>query len=340
MGFDRCCDGQHSFIKVANQFRWERVHGDLPKSIGQCVNLLTNEHMLLTDACDQFLSFCRIERRLSSNTLCAYDHDLKRFKSFVGRRDLTDALELNQLRSFLETMQFKYHLAPATVRRRMACIKAFSRYCAQKLGIENPFAVWHPAIKQPKTLPKALTFSEIEKLTRERALSNIEEATVFYVLLLGATGIRVSELCAIRVEDVEDKGKRVRIQGKGSKERFVYIGHADLQSLLWSRVQDAVRSYEDGLIFRNTLGRPLTPQVLRRNIHDLCRAQGVRRRVTPHMLRHTAATLLIERGTDIRLVQRLLGHASISTTEIYTHVSDRALAAAISEADIIGSLIS
>lgn len=295
--------------------------------------------MLLTDACDQFLSFCRVERRLSSNTLCAYEHDLKRFKLFVGRRDLSEALHLEQLRLFLETMQFKNHLAPATVRRRMACIKAFSRYCAQKLGVENPFAIWHPTIKQPKTLPKALTFSEVEKLTRDRALSDIEQATVFYVLLLGATGIRVSELCAVRVEDVEDKGTRVRIHGKGSKERFVYIGHPELQSLLLSRAQVAGKQFEDGFIFRNSLGRPLTPQVLRRNIHDLCKAQGVQRRVTPHMLRHTAATLLIERGTDIRLVQRLLGHASISTTEIYTHVSDRALASAISEADVVGSLI-
>lgn len=153
-----------------------------------------------------------------------------------------------------------------------------------------------------------------------------------------STGMRVGELCKIRLEDVAPDGASVRINGKGSRDRVVYISDNDLGKDLLAAVSGQRTSQNIGPLFLNRLGRPIKPQSIRAKLRRYAADVGLARRVTPHMLRHTAATLLIETGVDIRFVQRLLGHSSIATTEIYTHVSDEALRTALERADVLATL--
>jgi site-specific recombinase XerD len=154
-----------------------------------------------------------------------------------------------------------------------------------------------------------------------------------------STGIRVGELCRLRIDDLSPDAASIRVHGKGSRDRIVYITDAALRARLRTMIEK--RRESDALcgsLFLNRNGLPMKPQSIRSRLRRHAVDVGLSRRVTPHMLRHTAATLLIETGVDIRIVQRLLGHSSIATTEIYTHVSDEALRTTLERADVLGML--
>jgi site-specific recombinase XerD len=157
------------------------------------------------------------------------------------------------------------------------------------------------------------------------------------VRLMVGTGMRVGELCKIKLDDLSPEGAVVRIHGKGARDRVAYVTdpglRRDLQRLVAQR-----RKAGTAALFVNRYGSHMRPQSVRSKLRRLAKEAGLSRRVTPHMLRHTAATLLIETGVDIRFVQRLLGHSSIATTEIYTHVSDEALRVTLERADVLGTL--
>jgi integrase/recombinase XerD len=174
---------------------------------------------------------------------------------------------------------------------------------------------------------------------RHRAANGIECALAIGLLL--ATGIRVGELAGLRLDDIDTAGGRLTILGKGGRERTVFVTDASLRDELRRYValrHSAKRSGSNAHLLVDEHGRTLSTARIRNAIVDLARGAGVPRRVTPHMLRHTAATMLLESGTDIRFVQQLLGHRSILTTQIYAHVSDRALRAALMRANIFGNV--
>jgi site-specific recombinase XerD len=151
--------------------------------------------------------------------------------------------------------------------------------------------------------------------------------------------IRVGELCKLRVDDLSSDGSTVRIHGKGSRDRVAYVSDPALRRELCILVQERQRIEGScDALFVNRFGSIMKPQSIRSRLRRRGIEVGLSRRVTPHMLRHTAATLLIETGVDIRFVQRLLGHSSIATTEIYTHVSDEALRITLERADVLATL--
>jgi integrase/recombinase XerD len=155
-----------------------------------------------------------------------------------------------------------------------------------------------------------------------------------------STGIRVGELCTIRVGDVSHDGSTLRIHGKGSRDRIVYITNANLRRDLRQLASFRQKSFGNvAPLFVNRHGERMRPHSFRSQLRSFAGDAGLQRRVTPHMLRHTAATLLIENGVDIRIVQRLLGHSSIATTEIYTHVSDETLRSTLERANVLGRLV-
>ena len=156
-----------------------------------------------------------------------------------------------------------------------------------------------------------------------------------------STGVRVGELCKLRINDVAPDGSSLRIHGKGSRDRVAYVTDAPLRKELRQLLTQR-RSANDtcDALFLNRLKLPIRPQSIRSKLRRYADGLGLARRITPHMLRHTAATLLIETGVDIRFVQRLLGHSSIATTEIYTHVSDEALRSTLERANVLGGLSS
>ncbi len=297
--------------------------------------------MRISELTKDFLIYCSVERKLAKNTVDAYRHDISSFMTYTGDGRAKQKLTTSVIKGYLAEIIQTKKLSSATAKRRMACLQALCRYAKSNQKIPDPFDRWNPSIKKTQRLPRALTEQEVSRLIRNKyALTKINLETIFCVLLLSATGIRVSELCGIKAIDVSHDGAAIYINGKGSRERIVYVGNIKLQQSLVDRRSSRIKA--NGMnshLLLNTRLMPLKPQTLRLRIHKLRTNAAIEKRITPHMLRHTAATLLIEAGTDIRFVQRLLGHASIATTEIYTKVSDKALRHAICKADTVGNLM-
>lgn len=199
-------------------------------------------------------------------------------------------------------------------------------------------------IRTPRHLPKAISRDALSIILRSAKGGSAKSpegppTTHLALSLLAATGLRIAELCSLRLSDVNPNTGEIRVTGKGSKERVVIVTNARVRLQLGRLVRNRMKFEGPGApLFRNQRGKNLTPQCMRLRLHRLVRCTGLKARVTPHMLRHTAATLLIERGVDIRFVQRLLGHASISTTETYTRVTDKALRTALERADVMRGL--
>lgn len=293
--------------------------------------------------CEAFLTHCKVEKSLTGHTLAAYRQDIKAFSNDRVDEAFDKWLTIDRVREFIDLSLNLYNHRRSTVKRRLACLKKLSSFAHTNYGFEDIFKEWSVSIKLPKNLPRCLDIEEVRTLVSSNTNGNrttqVDRETVFQVMLLSATGLRVSELCAIKVRDVATDGASIFISGKGAKERRVYLGNKLLQKWLVRHKEDIQQKFgSENHLFLNSRSRPLQPQSLRRRLHHLRSSKGMKKRVTPHMLRHTAATLLIENGTDIRFVQKLLGHASISTTEIYTHVSDMALREAIMKADTLAAL--
>lgn len=251
------------------------------------------------------------------------------------------AVSTATLKDYLNVMVGERKLATSTVRRRMACLRSFFAYFADCNKMPNPFDGWRLRLPRRRTLPRALSRGEVSSLLsplRSASTQPHENSDAIFgtiVRLMISTGLRVGELCKLRIDDISPEGARVRVRGKGAKERIAYVTDAGLAAEL-KELRLNQGSHAQSSLFINRRGTPMKPQSIRLRLRRLANDEGLARRVTPHMLRHTAATLLIETGVDIRFVQRLLGHSSIATTEIYTHVSDEALRSTLTRANVLG----
>lgn len=277
----------------------------------------------------RYLSDCKYQKGLDAKTLKAYRIDLDHFSAFIeanGRR-----LTRESITAYISILRRRYK--PRTVKRRVASVKAFCGYLEYEgLAKENPFARLRLKLKTPLLLPRTIPLADIEGIlaaayqTQERTASPARKKAVLRDIavleLLFATGARVSELCALRPGDVRLEGGEIKIYGKGAKERFVQIANPDVLAALrrYRRTYEGAAPKPDAF-FINERNRPLSDQSVRRIVAKYSRLAGVETRVTPHMFRHSFATLLLEEGVDIRYIQRLLGHSSIVTTQIYTHVA-------------------
>jgi len=296
--------------------------------------------MQLGVAVEEFLRWCTLERQLSAHSVAAYAADLRDFRKWLKADVAVGEVTSPLLKDYLEALAGSRKLTVATVRRRFACLRAFFRRAAERGHCADPFANWRPQLPRRKRLPRALSRSEAAfLLSPHRARQTGGRLFATIVRLMVGTGMRVGELCKLTLDDLSPDCAVVRIHGKGARERVAYIADARLREDLRRLVQRRRKSrLASAALFVNRHGAPMRPQSVRSRLRRLAKEAGLDRRVTPHMLRHTAATLLIETGVDIRFVQRLLGHSSIATTEIYTHVSDQALRATLERADILGTL--
>ncbi len=287
---------------------------------------------------EEYLDRGRRVRRLSIHTLEAYRLDLARFASMLPA-DIPLTSDL--VRESLARMAANPRFAPSTIRRQVAAVRAFLKSVDEPLATAV-FTRWKLALRMPVRLPRAITRADLSWLLSEvRGNKAATQNTTHLCLsLLAATGLRVSELCALRICDIKSGNREVTVWGKGARERTVVIPSGKLGELLVAHLRSLPdRGRPDAPLFRNARNRPMSPQCLRLRMRKLIPRRQGKLRITPHVLRHTAATLLLERGVDIRFVQRLLGHASIATTQIYTHVSDRALRSAIEKADVMRGLV-
>jgi integrase/recombinase XerD len=289
--------------------------------------------MGVADACEAFLTYCELERHLSEHTLAAYRQDLDEFQRYVGASARVAEIAGPRLLAYAQHLKGERGLAPATVKRRLACLRAMFGWLVRRGQLAaSPFSTVELRIAMPTRLPRCLGATEIAALLRPGL--GAAPTTRLAALLMFATGMRVSELAALRLGDLDLATGSIRILGKGSRERHVFLPDEAVAGEVRAYISQLRRTAgRNERLLVNTRGRPASAECLRTRIVALGKRAQLARRITPHMLRHSAATSLLEAGVDIRFVQRLLGHRSITTTELYTHVSDRALKVAVTTAN-------
>lgn len=273
-----------------------------------------------------FLSYCKNRKALDAKTIKAYTTDLRQFSDFAKNHFCRETI-CGYL-AFLHN-SFK----PKTVKRKIASLKAFTHYLVIEDIIEsNPFDKIETSFREPVLLPKTIPLDIIKAILSaaytELSVSKTSYSTksavrdIAVLELLFATGARVSEICSLTPDAVNTVDYTVKIYGKGSKERIIQIENDD--------VKKAIDSYQKmfskeinccGYFFVNRLCHRLTDQSVREMINKYSKLADCDIHITPHMFRHSFATLLLEEDVDIRYIQKLLGHSSITTTQIYTHVS-------------------
>lgn len=296
--------------------------------------------MHLQLVCELFLNHCKSATSLSEHTLRAYSGDLKNAQIFFGCETEVKSIQKDYLRRYIGDMRNKFSRKESTIKRRVACLKLLFKWARQELILKtNPFDTLNEKIRLPKRLPRAIDSADANKL--RKAVATIRNEDNFDVQckrtaisLLLETGIRVGELSNIQIEDISLSDKCIRIHGKGNRQRFVYFlsptAFKTVSTFLSKRQQVGTCSSK---LLVSREGKQLTPPLIRQALQELKTSAGITRHITPHMLRHTCATQWLESGLDIRYVQKLLGHHSISTTEIYTHVSDQSLRDALLRAN-------
>jgi integrase/recombinase XerD len=289
----------------------------------------------LQTAVNIFLSHCRYEKKLSTKTLKAYTTDLIQFKSFLIPRqvDAVEQITKVEIRAYLANIE---PLKPKSIKRKIATIKALFNFLEfDDIIAINPFRKMKILIKEPRVLPKVLELREVAMLLKLlygtlHSISNqqcyaYKEAVrnVAVVELLFATGGRVSEIAGLQTKHVNLRDGAVLLKGKGNKERLIQVCNLETLQLLklyksiWSNAAEKTA----GHFLINRSGRGLSAQSIRNLVKAAGRKAGIAKHVTPHIFRHSFATLLLERDVDIKYIQSLLGHSSIMTTQIYTHVN-------------------
>lgn len=279
---------------------------------------------------EEYLNHCKFQKRLDAKTLKAYAIDLKQFSNFVNNNP-GNATSVKTIENYISNlhMQFK----PKTVKRKLACIKAYFHYLEFKDFIPfNPFNKIETHFREPQVLPRIIPLHYIEKflstIYREQntACTPYQKRTIIRDIavfeLLFATGMRISELCSLKPENIDLTSGNIDIYGKGSKQRMMQIGNPDVINAL---TKYYIHYHESitltGYFFLNRDNHRLSEQSVRESINKYAKLAGIEQHITPHMFRHSFATYLLEEDVDIRYIQHMLGHSSIQTTEIYTHVS-------------------
>lgn len=282
--------------------------------------------LLLTD----YIEHCEYRKELNLKTLKAYKIDLWQFSAFTAGQSLTpyDRTTVDQ---YITEIHKKYK--PKTVKRKIASLKAFFHYLEYRdLLDENPFARLDIRFREPKLLPKTIPLHVIQQYLSiiYRQYRQAEKSSHRRVILrdiavnelLFATGVRISELCSLKETNIDLINGNILIYGKGAKERLIQIGNTEVMAILMEYKEEYCKSIEAcGYFFVNRLQNRLSEQSVRFMINHYVALAGIPIHITPHMFRHSFATLLLEEDVDIRYIQKMLGHSSITTTEIYTHVS-------------------
>ena len=284
----------------------------------------------LTDYTTDYIEYCECRKHLDPKTLKAYKIDLKQYNDFCS--DLSDCFSRRTVDKFITFLHKQYK--PKTIKRKIASLKAFFHYMEYKeLLDENPFTKLDIRFREAKLLPKTIPFHSIQTflstLYAQKELSRSQYQLqccirdIAVIELLFATGIRISELCSLKPANIDLENHTVLIYGKGAKERILQIGNPEVISALSLYQNTFQKEISDcGYFFVNRLHHKLSDQSVRYMINHYAELSGISLHITPHMFRHSFATLLLEQDVDIRHIQRMLGHSSISTTEIYTHISN------------------
>jgi len=273
---------------------------------------------------EKFVRYLEIEKNYSAHTILNYRLDLKDFKKFLNDAEL-EKVDYLALRKYLAVLKEK-NLGTRTVGRRLSALRSFFKFLTREGYLKtNPILILSSP-KQEKYLPLFMTEEEVSKLIEaafaknekdERGLRDRAILETFY-----STGMRISEVVGLNIADIDFIGGIVKTMGKGRKERVVPIGEVAIAAI---RKYLDKRKKQDDAIFLNKNGKRITARGVRNIVRKYTHLAGIKQGVSPHTFRHSFATHLLNRGADLRTVQELLGHANLSTTQIYTHLTTERL---------------
>lgn len=282
---------------------------------------------------EDFKSYIIAEKNFSKHTAKAYCSDILSFLVWMDEQSCED-INFSKVREYLHFIQ-KFNYKKTTIARKIASLRTFYKYLYRERKVDSNPAMNLTNPKRPKSLPKFLTPDEVEQIlnnTKIETPAGYRNRTILE--LLWATGMRISELSGLNFGDLNLEHNEIRVFGKGSKERIILV--TDRAKSFLERYIESARDLipkgfpvpdksEDSPVFINNTGYRLQTRTVRNVINEVVEKINLPKHVTPHMFRHSFATHLIENGADLRVVQELLGHASISNTQIYTHVSTQHL---------------
>jgi tyrosine recombinase XerC len=280
--------------------------------------------MALTRELESFTAFLKHEKNASPHTIACYKRDLLQLNQYLDQRKI-DLKEVDNiaLRGFL-AMLYGRGEKKSTVSRKLAAIRSFFQHCVRKQWIEENPAKVVSTPKQEKPVPSFLSEEEMEEfLDLPQTGKPLDLRDKAMMELLYATGIRVSELVGVNLDDVKFTERLIRIRGKGKKERLVPFGRKaeeSLQSYLRSRPLINKGRIKEKPLFLNYRGEKLSSRSVERTVDKYILRSALRRKISPHSLRHSFASHLLSRGADLRVIQELLGHESLATTQKYTHL--------------------
>jgi integrase/recombinase XerD len=280
----------------------------------------------MSDVIDAFLSYLSVEKGLSQNTITSYREDIDSFKSFLTQRHVDSLLSANKndITNFMLYEKDK-GINTNSIARRLAALKGLYRFLAQEKLLKNNPTSLIDSPKLWKRIPEVLSVNEVQVLLEQpniRDTQGIRDKAVLETLY--ATGMRVSEVVYLKLDDVNLDIGFLRCIGKGKKERIVPLGKKAISSIkryLATARPKLLKNKESQFLFLSRIGKKISRQSLWKLIKKYAKEARIKKTIKPHILRHSFATHLLERGADLRSVQEMLGHASISTTQIYTHIN-------------------
>lgn len=273
---------------------------------------------------DDFSIYIGSEKGLSANTVEAYQRDISTFFSFLEKEKKLlsiDEVKEVHLVDFIEGLQNNDY-ASSSIARHLISIKVLCRFLKREGELQSNFALYLATPKIWQLIPEVLSYEEMEKLLSAPDLKTFRGVRDKAILeILYACGLRVSEVCSLKIYDVDDS--YVRVMGKGRKERLVPIGIHALEALdaYLHQCRSQTESEKQQTLFVSNRGKPLSRVAIWKMIKNYATQVGITKNISPHTLRHSFATHLLDNGADLRVIQEMLGHASISSTDRYTHVS-------------------
>lgn len=278
-----------------------------------------------------YLHYLKVERGLSENTINSYGIDLKLFLEYLRENEIPSFKQVNKevIVNYMQSEK-NNNKANSSILRSVSSLRKFFQYLAQEKIIEKDPMLLIDTPKKKQHLPQVLTKEEVEKLLRSPNTGQVLGLRDRAMLeLMYATGLRISEIINLKLEDLHLTMGTLQTLGKGHKERIVPVGD---EAIKWVNryLEEArpklLKQKHSNYLFLNFHGNNLTRQGVWKNLKAEVRKAGIQKNITPHTLRHSFATHILENGADLRIVQELLGHADISTTQIYTHLSNKQLA--------------
>ena len=279
--------------------------------------------MKLEDAINDFLNYCIFEKGLSDRSRFSYGNDLKMYKEFLKNRSIVNVSNIRS-EDIKDFMKSRANEESSTIAHNLTVIKNFHTYLLKEEIVKTDVSEFIDRPKLRKTLPKSLSIEDIDKLLDIKLDSAFDYRNKAMLELMYGCGLRVSELVNLELNDIDMTNCLIKIFGKGSKEREIPIGEYSIYYLKeYLNVRDSLlKGKTCNKLFLNNHGSNISRQGFFKMLKQLLKEKGLNTEVSPHTLRHSFATHLINRGADLRSIQEMLGHSDISTTKIYTKVSD------------------